>query len=144
MAAPQPAKFMRITGAEGYFGEDVNGLYEASGESLVWKQHGRAWYLYRATDGEWWINWNVNSKNERKAAGWARSVGGEAGMPTSVRQWRVDTEPDVSKKAKWQKQELRVRMHMCVGVCIDIRMDMCTDMHMDMCIDMCVDMCVDM
>ena len=102
-AAPQ---FVRISGAEGYCGEAVNGLYEASGESLVWKQHDRACYLYRATDGEWWISRNVDNKNERKANGWARSVGGEAGMPTSVRQWQVDTEPDNSKEFKWQKQEL--------------------------------------
>ena len=114
-AALQTAKFIRITGAEGVLPSAVNGLYiESSTETLVWEKYPhKNKYLYRATDGEWFISGNAFNKNERKPAGAARSVGSKLGLPTDVQRWEVNTAPP--GKAEWQKQELRVCMHMCIA-----------------------------
>jgi len=96
---------IKVSGAEGYWANTVNGVYDVIDDKkyVMYKKHGVEVYIFMAEDGRWMVN-NRESKDSRRAAGYAHSEVMTVGsLPVEAKVWRV------SDGKEWQEQALRVR-----------------------------------
>ena len=118
--AQDEAAAIRISGAQGPFGDVINGLFiktEEGGE-LVWKQPETKRWLYCWSGKQWWVG-NTEFKDKRQNDGWAHSEVMESNLlPMDACKWEVLLSETAAAANKWEEQQLQVRWMLLLTECV--------------------------